>query len=73
MKVYKIVVSIIDFDELGGEEVCSILENTHFPNHCISPQVIDIQTADCGDWSDKHPLNNSQTVVSEFKKLFNIS
>lgn len=70
MKVHRIVLSVIDFDNLGAEEVCSVLAGTHYPNDCISPKVIEIKTADCGEWGDEHPLNNRQTFAAELNRLF---
>ena len=70
MKVHRIVLTVIDFDRLGADEVCSTIENARYPNDCISPFVMEIKTADCGEWSDEHPLNNRQTAAEELKRLF---
>lgn len=38
-KVYKVVLIIEDFDELGPDEIKDVIENEQFPNHCMYPQV----------------------------------
>ena len=70
MEVHKVVISIIDFDEIGAEEVKAVLENTRYPNRCINPDVESIETRDIGEWSDEHPLNNRKTAPAEFARLF---
>ena len=49
MNVHKIVITVIDFDELGADGVREAMENVHYPNHCISPSVESIETRDCGE------------------------
>jgi hypothetical protein len=70
MKVHRIVISVIDFDGLGAEEVREILEGTRYPNRCISPKVEEIQTRDIGEWGDDHPLNKLSSARAYFKALF---
>jgi len=70
MKVYKVELMIIDFDGLGANEIQSVIENQKFPNRCIFPDVMDISERDIGEWSDDHPLNNTRTSASEYRKLF---
>lgn len=70
MKVYKIELMIIDHDEIGEEEIIEILENTRYPNRCISPDVKKIESRDIGEWSDDHPLNFCSTQDAEYKRLF---
>lgn len=70
MQVHKIVLTVIDFDGLGQQGVLDALENTRFPNDCISPKVRHIHTADCGEWHDDHPLNKASTVDAELARLF---
>ena len=71
MKVHKIELVVIDFDEVGAEDIKIILENARYPNHCINPEVMSITTRDCGEWSDDHPLNHSATKDSALASLFN--
>lgn len=70
MKVYKVTVMVIDHDVLGPEEIKDVLENTRYPNHCISPDVMKIEESDIGEWDDNNPLNNVKTHEAEFKRLF---
>uniref|UniRef100_A0A6H1ZV60 Uncharacterized protein n=1 Tax=viral metagenome TaxID=1070528 RepID=A0A6H1ZV60_9ZZZZ len=71
MKVYKIEVMVIDFDELGPTSIVSAMENVRYPNCCIiNLRVKDIEGVDIGEWSDDHPLNNSNTENEEYGRLF---
>jgi hypothetical protein len=70
MKVHKLEVIIIDFDEIGAESIKTILENARYPNHCISPIVRSVETRDIGEWSDDNPLNRHDTIDAEIDRLF---
>lgn len=70
MKVYKIEVMVIDFDELGEDGIVAEMENVRYPNYCISPVVKSVQSRDIGDWDDDHPLNKEATADAEYKRLF---
>ena len=70
MKVHKIELYVVDFDGVGSIGVKETLENANFPNDCISPNVIDVQTVDIGEWSDDHPLNSTLTAKQEISRLF---
>ena len=70
MKVHKVILTIIDFDDLGSEEIKEVIENTHYPNRCISPDVFEIETKDIGEWNDDNPLNITETSKSEWIRLF---
>lgn len=52
MQVMKLVVTVIDFDGLGADGVKDAIENTHYPNRCISPDVRSVEVRDIGEWSD---------------------
>ena len=71
MKVYKLEVLIMDFDELGEEGIKQELESARFPNDCLSPVVMSIKTKDIGPWEDEHPLNGRDTQRAEYERLFN--
>ena len=74
MKTYKITLLIIDSDSVGKEEVVRILEDTKYPNYCISPEVLDVKEVDIGEWSDEHPLNKFGVERNEYiKRLFKIT
>jgi hypothetical protein len=70
MKAYKVTLLINDHDEVG-DEIKDIIENQKYPNYCIAPHVMDIQSVDIGEWSDDHPLNGRSTMKEEFDKIFN--
>lgn len=70
MKVHRVTLCVIDFDELGADGVVSVIENAHYPNHCIYPDVHAIETRDIGEWSDDSPLNQRDTSAAEFARLF---
>lgn len=70
MKVYKIELMFIDFDDLGQEETKDLLENVRLPNHIVNPDVMSIEERDIGEWDDNNPLNCPSTATSEFRRLF---
>lgn len=70
MEVIKLIVSVIDFERLGAQEVAQTIENANFPNDCISPDVRSVEVRDIGAWSDEHPLNHAHTAAAEFNRLF---
>ncbi len=57
MRAFKIELLILDFDDIGADEIESVLEQTRYPNRSIKPDVMLIQSADIGEWHDDHPLN----------------
>jgi hypothetical protein len=40
MKAYKVEILIIDFDEVGLDDIKGIIENSNYPNDCIKPNVL---------------------------------
>lgn len=70
MQVHKIVLTVIDFDGVGADGVRETLENARYPNRCIAPSVQSVETRDCGEWSDNHPLNKRDTAAAELARLF---
>jgi len=71
VKVFKIEIMFIDFDQLGEEEIRLLIENTHYPNHIIAPSVSKMESIEV-EWSDDHPLNNSRTWKRAFNELFRL-
>lgn len=69
MKIYKLTVQVIDFDEIGAEEIKDVLENANYPNDCINPKIISIDDREI-EWTDDHPLNKKATALEEFNRLF---
>lgn len=70
MQAHKIEIFVIDLDEIGVEEIKSVIENTRYPNRCISPEVKSIKTVDIGEWHDDHPLNLIDEAEAEYHRLF---
>lgn len=70
MKVHKITLYVVDHEGLGGSEVASTITNTRYPNDCIGPNVLSVETADIGAWSDEHPLNQRDKAKAEIDRLF---
>ena len=66
--VHKVTLLIVDHDGVGANEVSDLIEMQKFPNWCISPNVMDIQTRQI-EWSDDHPLNCTGSE-DEFKRMF---
>lgn len=66
MKAYKYTILIIDYENIGKDDISSCLKNTKY----ITPEIIEIEEADIGEWSDDHPLNNEQLYKKEFNRLF---
>lgn len=70
MKVYKVELLILDFDNLGEAQIVHELENANFPNDCISPSVESIECREIGPWRDDHPLNLLSRRKDEYERLF---
>ena len=73
MKVYKVTLLIVDHDALGSDDIATTLENARYPNRCISPDVMAIESRDIGEWRDDHPLNYRDKIKSEFERLFAVA
>ena len=69
-KAHKVVLFIVDLDEVGADDIVTILENQKYPNHCIAPDVKSIETVDIGEFGDDHPLNKPETAEKEYDRLF---
>jgi len=70
MNVHKVTLVVIDFDDIGVEDVKYHLEETKYPNHCMYPFIVDTETVDIGEWDDSHPLNRRDTFDAEVKRIF---
>ncbi len=69
LEVHRVVLMIIDDDRLGAAGVAEVLENARYPNRCLSPDVLEVQSRTV-EWSDDHPLNFSSTKKAAFAELF---
>lgn len=70
MKVIRMVITIIDFENLGAEGAADVLKNTRYPNDCINLSVRSFEERDIGEWHDDHPLNRSDTEDQEYERIF---
>lgn len=68
-RVLKLEVLIVNHDGLSDEEIKSVVENTKYPNWCISPEVLKLESREV-DWSDDHPLNKRSTRQQAIDELF---
>jgi len=69
VKVHKVEVLIVDHDNIDTEQVKVVIENTTYPNRCISPNVLKVKTKEV-EWSDDHPLNMRSTKEEAARDLF---
>lgn len=69
VKVHKLTVMIVDHDRLGANGVIQELENARFPNDCLHPDVMAIETREV-HWTDDHPLNYFNKQEAAFAALF---
>jgi hypothetical protein len=67
--VHKLEVLIIDHDDVGRAEIKEILEGASYPNDCINPYILNIDTREV-EWADSHPLNFKTTMQQEVERLF---
>lgn len=70
MKAYRLTVTVVDHDGVGGEGITRAIEGARYPNHCISPTVLRVDEADIGRWHDGHPLNHADKAGPEAARLF---
>lgn len=68
-KVHRIVLMVVDHDDIGIDEVRETIENAHYPNRCIAPTVMAVETKEV-DWDDNHPLNTHATQRESFAVMF---
>lgn len=72
MKVFKIELMVVDFDDLGAEKVKEVLENTNYPNHCLDPRVKACESRDIemGSWGEDSMLIDVDEASDEYDRLF---
>lgn len=69
MRVHKVTLMVVDFDVLGETAIKDVIENQKYPNYCIGPEVMRIESREV-DWSDDHPLNSKVDGAAAFWELF---
>lgn len=66
MKAYKYEVVVLDFEDVGIEEITGLLKSGRY----ITPIILSSKTADIGEWSDDHPINKKNTMQEYCNKVF---
>ena len=69
VKVHKVILMVVDHDDIGPDDVKCELEHTRYSNRCMSPKVMQIESREV-QWTDGHPLNFLTTESQEFWRLF---
>ena len=70
MKAYKIELLVIDYEDMGEEEIRMEIENARYANDCINPAIKSVERRAIGQWNDDHPLNKKSTADAEYWRLF---
>jgi hypothetical protein len=68
-KVYKVTLLVVDHDEIGVDELKTVIENVNYPNDCIHPRVMGVETREVV-WTNRHPLNMRGQTEGAFEALF---
>ena len=68
MKAYSIEMLVLDNEDMGFNEVESLVKNTRY----LYPSIINMREAEVKEWSDDHPLNKEDTAVEEYHRLFKL-
>jgi hypothetical protein len=68
-EVHRVVLYVVDHDQVGAAGVREMLEYTRYPNRCIAPHVVSVETQ-AVEWDDDHPLNTRATAAAAFAELF---
>ena len=56
MKIHKILLVVVDYDDLGAAECAATIERQSYPNNSIYPRVVATDTREV-EWTDDHPVN----------------
>ena len=71
VNVHRVVLCVVDHDRIG-EWLKDMIEDARYPNRCIAPTVMSIETRTV-DWTDEHPLNIRSTHAAAFADLFGLN
>ncbi len=66
MKMHKLEVYVVDFENVGVDDCISEIEQSRYLNY----MVLDAKTADIGEWDDDHKFNTRDTPLEEYRKVF---
>lgn len=70
VKVHRVVLSILDFENMPQSDVVALLEQAKF----LYPSVLKIETREVckrKDWEDDNPFNKNSSCLEEFDEKFN--
>ena len=65
MKAHLITVLVIDHEDAGHESCAQLVAI----GGCVNAYPIETKTADIGEWSDDHPLNQTSILNDSTKVL----
>ena len=71
VKVHRVVLLVVDHDDIGPDELKIVIENTRYPNRCIMPDVMHIETREV-DWTERHPLNLISEQARAYREIFEL-
>lgn len=66
MNLIKIVMYVVDFDNIGANDIKTIIDNNRYIHLFRFNSVV----KDIGDWDDNHKLNLKDTSIKEFEEYF---
>lgn len=69
IEVHKVTILVVDCDGLGAQGVKDEFENTPYANHCMNPEVKEVETQMI-TYTDSHPINSTVKADAEYEKLF---
>lgn len=70
MRVYKIEIMVIDYDQIGYDGIKPIIESVHHHQDHIEPKVMGAKFVEIGELKNNIELITKSTSVAAFHKLF---
>ena len=65
MKLQKIILYLIDFDN-DGKDILTVIEQNRY-THVFKSSYEEV---DIGEWDDDNPLNQNNCPIEEYEKYF---
>lgn len=65
-KVHRVILNIIDFEEISDEDLHYYLTNTKY----LDTKIVSHEKSEEFEWEDDHPLNKFDTCDEEFERIF---
>ena len=60
-KVHRIALLVVDHDNLGAKDAASEIENARFPNDCLHPTVLSVETRSAVSCASELPRITSKS------------